>query len=226
MAADGLDAEKPFAVSVLVSTAIGWNRLTDAERESLFLSSNPSTWRWAALALAKNGRREQLMEWTRERPADDHLDVIWVLKHNKPKDWSDQELAFWLACTRHNPGGVAYVLRLWDGPTPAPLREPIRSYLKSEIAKPTIKDGGTHSEGYLFAAVYLLDSWGDADDTPLLLDYLKHAVHSTLTRYEGAAGTMIRYYGLRDHVRALLEGRGVKIPSGVVYKEEVGPGKE
>ncbi len=206
---EGPDAEKPFAASVLVSTAVGWAKLTDAERKGLFLSSDPSAWRWAALALAKNGRREQLMEWTRERPAGDHLDVIWILKRDKPKGWSEAEVAFWLACTRSNPGGVAYVLRSCDGPTPMALREPIRSYLEREIAGPNIKDDGTHQVGYLFAAVYLLDSWMNADDTPLLLKYLKHPVPN-----------------LRAHVRSLLEKRGVKVPPDVVPGKEGGPGKE
>ena len=200
---EGPDAEKPFATSVLVSTAVGWGKLTDAERKGLFLSSDPSGWRWAALALAKNGRRELLMEWTRERPAGDHLDVIWILRHDKPKEWSEAELAFWLACARRNPGGVAYVLRLCDGPTPMAFREPTRSYLEREIAEPTIKDDGTHKVGYLFAAVYLLDSWKNADDTPLLLKYQKHPVPN-----------------LRAHVRSLLEKRGIKVPP------DVGAGKE
>lgn len=155
--AKGTDAEKPFAASVLVSTLVGWAKLTDAERKNLFLSSDSSAWRWAALALAKNGRREQLMEWARERPADDHLDVIWILKHNKPKEWAKTELAFWLACARRNPGGVATALNSRDGPAPTAFREPIRSYLEKEIAKPTVKEGGKQPAYDLFAAVYLLD---------------------------------------------------------------------
>jgi hypothetical protein len=224
--AAGPDGEKPFAASVLVSTAVGWARLTDAERKALFLSPEPSAWRWAAVGLAKNGRREQLMDWARERPADDHLDVIWVLRHDKPKEWSDAELAFWLACARRHPGGVASVLRLGDGPTPPAFREPIRSYLEREIAAPTVKDGGTQPAYSLLAAVYALDGWKNPDDTPLLLEYLKHPAYSKATRYIGTEGTAIRVYGIRNHVRAVLERRGVKVPFGVVYEEEAGPEEE
>jgi hypothetical protein len=71
--AEGPDAERPFAARVLVSIAISWNRLTDDERKKLFLSSNPSAWRWMELALSKNGKREELMEWAREQPAEDLL---------------------------------------------------------------------------------------------------------------------------------------------------------
>ena len=143
--AEGPDAEKPFAASILLSTAIGWARLTDAERKKLFLSPEPSAWRWAALTLVKNGRREQLIEWAKERPADDLLDVIWVLRNKEakePKDLAGAELALWVDCARQNPGGIAYLLRSSNGPNPIAFREPIRTYLEREIAKPTAKNGG------------------------------------------------------------------------------------
>lgn len=224
--AQGPDTEKPFAASVLLSTAVGWSRLTEAERKALLLSAEPSVWRWTAVALAKNGHREQLMKWAGERPADDHLDIIWVLRHNKPKDWTDAELAFWLACANHTPGGVATVLNLMDGPIPTDFRKPIRLYLEQEIAKPTIKDGGRQPASSLLGALYILDRWKNQDDTPLLLEYLKHPVSSTATRYTGTIGTEIRVYGLREHVRAMLEKRGVKVPPGIVYEEEIGPAKK
>ena len=87
--AEGPDAEKPFASSILLSTAIGWAGLTDDERKKLFLSSDASAWRWAALTLVKNGRREQLIEWAKERPAEDLLDVIWVLRNKEAKEPKD-----------------------------------------------------------------------------------------------------------------------------------------
>jgi hypothetical protein len=223
--ADGPDAEKPFAASVLVSTAVGWDKMTDAERKQLFLSSNPSAWHWAAMALAKNGRRKELMEWAAERPVDDHLDVIWVLTHDRPKQWAEQELKFWLEVAGHNPGGVATALRMRDGPAPIAFREPIRTYLQREIAKPTVENTGTQSAYELCAAVYMLDAWKNSDDTPLLLEYLKHPANNSAVRVDGERRTEFRVYGLRDHVRALLEKRGVKIPAGVVYEEVVGPWK-
>jgi hypothetical protein len=216
--AAGPDREKPFAASVLVSTAVGWARLTDAERKTLFLSSDPAVWRWAALALAKNGRRGQLTEWARERPADDHLDVLWVLRHDRKAGWPDAELAFGLSCARHNFSGVVSLLSLHDGPPPTAFREPVRAYLEREIAKPTPRDGGTQPAGGLFAAVYVLDAWKNPTDTPLLLEYLKHPLHIATPR---STGTEHREYRLRGHVRVLLEKRGVKIPPGVVYEEEV-----
>ena len=59
-------------------------------------------------------------------------------------------------------------------------------------------------------AVTVLDAWKKADDTPLLLEYLKQPVHSP---------GLVRDYTLRALVRDLLEKRGVTIPPGVVYKE-------
>jgi hypothetical protein len=224
--AEGPDGEKPFAASVLVSTAVGWARLTDAERKKLFLSSDPSAWRWTAMALAKNGRREQLMEWARERPVDDHHDVIWLLKHDKPKEWADTELAFWLAYARRNPGGVAYVLRACGGQVPKAFREPIREYLEREIAAPTIKDGGTQLAYDLFASVRVLDAWGNPDDTALLLKYLAHPVQDRVTRTDGTTSVVFREFGLRKLVKDILEKRSAKVPPGIVYEEEVGAEKE
>ena len=222
----GPDAEIPFAASVLVSTAVGWDELSDPERKKLFLSANPSAWRWAALALAKNGRRKELMEWASERPAEDHLDVVWVLKHDLPKEWSDAELAFWLKCAGHYPRDMAYVLRACHRPIPTVFREPIRADLLRELAKPTVKRGGTQPAYSLVAAVEVLDAWNNPEDTPLLMDCLKHPVHSIGTRSDGVQSTQIRTYELRTRVRPILERRGVELPAGVVYREEIKPGTE
>jgi hypothetical protein len=221
VAVEGPASEIPFAASVLVSTGIGWSKLTDGERKALFLSSDPSAWRWAALGLSKNGQRKELMEWARERPVDDHLDVVCLLKRDR-KGWPEEELRFWVASAQHNPGGVAYVLRnSHELPAPIEFREPIRAYLEREITKPTVADGGTQPAYSLSAAVTVLDSWKHADDTFLLLEYLKHPVHTTGT---GPTGT-VHNYQLRALVRDLLEKRGTKIPPNVVYKE-TGPAEK
>lgn len=224
--AKGPDAEKPFAASVLVSTAVGWATLTDAERKNLFLSSHPSVWRWTALALAKNGRRKELMEWTAGRAADEHLDVIWVLAHDPPKEWPEAELKFWLAVARRQPGSVAYTLGLLGRPVPTEFREPILAYLKGEIAKPAVTNTGTQPAYDLFAALRVLDGWKNADDTPLLLEYLKHPAHNAAIRFNGDQKTEIRVYGLRGHLRNMLEARGAKVPPDTVYEEVFGPTKE
>jgi hypothetical protein len=200
--------------------------LTDAERKKLFLSQHPAVWRWAAMALAKNDRRKELIEWASERPANEHLDVIWVLAHDLPKDWPDAEMKFWLAHARRNPASIAYTLRLTNRPIPTDFREPILAYLKDEIAKPTVKNGGTQPAYDLSAAIYVLDGWQNADDTPLLLEYLKHPVSSTVTRIDGSQQTELRSYGLRAHIRNMLEKRGVKVPPDVVYEEVIGPAKQ
>lgn len=224
--AGGPDAEKPFAASVLVSTAVGWSLLTDAERKTLFLSQNPSAWRWASMALARNGRRKELVEWVNERPANEHLDVIFVLAHNPPKEWSEQELAFWLAVARRNPASVAYVLRLTGRPVPIEFREPILAYLKREIARPAVKNTGTQPAYDLHAALVVLDGWKNPVDTPLLLEYLKHPAHHAATRINGDVMTELRVYGLRGHIRNMLEARGATVPDGTVYQEEGEPTKE
>lgn len=224
--AEGPDAEKPFAVSVLVSNAVGWARLTDTERKKLILSEQPSVWRWAALALAKNDRRKELMDWAGQRPVDDHLDVLWVLAHDPPKEWPDAELKFWLAVARRKPGSVAYTLGLLGRPAPADFREPILAYLKSEIEKPTVKSTGTQAAYDLFRAIQVLDAWKNPEDTPLLLEYLKHPAHNFATRYNGEQKTVIRVYGHRDYIRNMLEARGAKVPADVVYEEVISPAKE
>lgn len=220
--AGGPDAEKPFAVSLLVSTAIGWSGLTDAERKKLFLSANPSAWRWAALALAKNGRRKELMEWSAERGVEDQLDIIWLLNHDKPKVWSKEELAFWVAAAHHHAGGVAIALRRSDGAVPVAFREPIRAYLKREIEKPTIKDGSTNASSRLYEALLVLAAFNDPDDTALFQEYLKHPMQHTQFRSNGGTPwTEFRVYQIRDLARGLLIKRGAKIPPGIVYEEVV-----
>ena len=217
--AAGPAEEQPFAASILVTTAVGWAVLTDAERKALVLSPERSVWRWGAFALAKNGRRAELMAWLGERPAADRLDGIYLLKHDQPKEWVPAELTFWLACARHDPGFVAYALPSRDGPAPLAFRAPVRAYLEGELAKPTVLTYSTHAAYNLFAATWLLDSWKDAADTPLLLEYLKHPLLETSTRRDGTVGTILRRYTLRQQVRHLLERRGVTVPPGVVYEE-------
>ncbi len=224
--AEGPDAEKPFAASVLVSSAVGWARLTDAERKTLFLSDHPSVWRWAALALAKNDRRKELMEWSGERPVNDDLDVLWVLAHDPPQRLPNAELKFWLAVARRKPGSVAYTLWLLGRPAPTEFREPILAYLKREMEKPTVQNAGTQPAYDLMAALRVLDAWKNPADTPLLLAYLKHPAHSDVLRLSGDQRTEIRVYGMRGHIRNMLEARGAKAPPDVVYEEIIGPAKE
>lgn len=222
VAFEGPDAEKPYAASVLVSSSLGWSSMTDAERKQLFFSSDASAWRWTALALSRNGRRKELMEWARERPADDHLDAVWLLARDR-KGWPEEELKFWVACARHAPGFIANVLRNdKEQPPPAEFHEPIRAYLQREIGKPTVVDAGTQPAYNLSAAVTVLDRWKREDDTPLLLEYLKHPASSKGTHSSGA---VVRQYALRALVRDLLEKRGITIPPNVVYKEPA-PAKE
>jgi len=224
--AEGPDTEKPFAASVLVSNAVGWAGLTDAERKKLFLSEQQSVWRWAALALAKNECRRELIEWAAERPADDHLDVVWVLLHDPPKVWPKAELKFCLAVARLKPGSVTCKLNLLDRPVPIVFREPILAYLKREIEKPTFNDINTQSASELFAALGVLDTWKSPDDVPLLLSHFKHPVRGAATRINGDERTEIRVYRLRSYLKSMLEARGVKVPSDIVYEEVIGPAKD
>jgi hypothetical protein len=224
--ATGPEAEKPFAASVLVSTTVGWSRLTDTERKSLLLSSNPSAWRWAALALVKNDRREQLVDWIRERPADDHLDAVWVLTHNKRAEWSAGERKLLVSAAGANPGGVAVLLGRSKDSVPDALRDPIRKYVERETAAPTVQDGSTQEANYLLAAVQFLDRWNNSDDTPLLLSCLKHPLCQRELRSVGSDGTYYGVYLLRNQARVLLERRGTKVPDGIVYEEKIGPEKK
>lgn len=219
--AAGPGPELPFAASMLVSTSIGRDRLTDAERRNLFMSADRSAWRWAAMSLARDGRREQLIEWARERPAEDHLAVLWQLNHGKSKEWSDAELAFWLACARRKPGDVATILRMREEPIPTTFRESIRSYLEREIAKPSVAESGTQPAYDLQAALDVLADWGDPSDTPLLLKYLRHPARNKAIHYDGASGegTRLYVYDIRKRARELLQRRGAKLPPDVVYEE-------
>ena len=180
----------------------------------------------AALALARNGRRQELMEWTAERPAAEHLDVLWGLAHDPPKEWPDAELKFWLAVARRRPGSVAYTLGLLNRPIPTEFREPVLAYLEGEIEKPTVTNTGTEPAYDLHVALRVLDGWKDADDTPLLLAYLKHPAHNVGIRVDGNQKTDIRVDGLRGHLRNMIEARGAKVPPDVVYEEIIVPAKE
>ena len=131
------------------------------------------------------------------------------------------DIAFALSCAKHDAGFVAYILKGQDDPPPTAFREPIREFLKREIAEPTVRDNYGRTASGLFAAVYVLDSWKNPDDTPLLLEYLKHPVHIETVLFTGNQGTASREYRLRGHVRDLLKKRGAKIPPGVVYEEQV-----
>jgi len=125
--AAGSAEEKPYAAGVLVSTAVGWAALTDADRKALVLSAETAVWRWGAFTLAKNGRRAELMAWLGERPPADRLDGIYLLKYQQPKEWVPAELAFWLDCARHDAGFVANALSPRDGPVQKAFRAPVRA---------------------------------------------------------------------------------------------------
>jgi hypothetical protein len=113
------------------------------------------------------------------------------------------------------------VLRSSRGPTPTVLREPIREFLKDEIAEPTVEQGQTEPALGLAAALDVLNSWKDPADTPLLLEYLKHPAHTTApTRVNGRPAEFVKYE-IRARVRDMLKGRGVNLPPGIVYQEEV-----
>jgi hypothetical protein len=224
--AEGPEAEKPYAASALVSKSVGWARLTDNDRKGLFLSPQPSVWRWTALSLLRNKGREQLIEWASQRPPEDHLDVLWMLSYQMPKVWPKAELNFWLACARRTPGRVASALNTYEGEVPLALRPPIRAYLEKEIDRPTITHFDHKEGGDLFAAVYRLDRWKDKEDTPLLLKYLRHPFCVEGTRTEGDRRTVSREYRLRGHVKFLLEQRGVEVPRGIVYQETFEEGKK
>jgi hypothetical protein len=58
------------------------------------------------------------------------------------------------------------------------------------------------------------------------LEYLKHPAHNTAIRVNGDQKTEIRVYGLRGHLRNMIEARGAKVPPDVVYEETIGPAKE
>src|SRR5262249_27056331 len=150
--AKGPEAERPFAASVLLSTAVGWAQMTEDERKKLLLSPQAPVWRWTGMSLVKNNQREKLLEWAAERPTRDHLDVIELLSFRMPKDWSDAELKFWLACTRRTPGAVAHQLSWLEGAAPKAFRAPIRAYLEKEIERPTVKDFDGDEASGLFAA--------------------------------------------------------------------------
>ena len=142
-----------------------------------------------------------------ERPPSDHLDVVWILKHDLPKEWSDAELKFWLACAKRDLRKVAYALRGSDRQIPINFREPICADLEREITKPTVEEDGTQPAYDLFATVDVLNSWGYPDDTPLLRKYLKHPLHETSSRF-------------RSNLQYMLKKRGVRAP---YLQEETSP---
>ena len=221
--ADGAGAEKPFAASILVSSGVGWAGLSDLERKGLFLSPHAPVWRWAAVALAKNGRRNQLVEWAGARPPGDHLDILWVLKRDKPKAWDAAELALWAGVAARDPGGVATALGRLDGPAPVEFRAPIRALVGRETAAPTFQDGNAPQADGFFSAVLALDAWQDPADVPLLLACLKHPLRGEFWRLDGEESKKFYEYRLRGYVKVMLQKRGVAVPPGLVDEEPAPP---
>ncbi len=223
--AAGPAAERAFAASVLVSQ-IGWGRLPDAERKALLLSADPGVWRWAAFTLARNGRRSQLVAWGRDRPPADHLDILWILKADRPKVWAEDELKFWVDCARRDAPGVATALGGADGPPPAAFRAPVRAYLEREAANPADLEQDSPARGGTLSALLLLDAWRDPADVPVLLAYLKHPYRVKGHRVEGAILHPEWDYRIRGYAKSLLEKRNVPVPPGVVVREPAPPDKE
>ena len=46
-----------------------------------------------------------------------------------------------------------------------------------------------------------------------------HPAHNAAIRIDGDHKTETRVYGLRGHIRNMLEARGAKVPSDVVYED-------
>ncbi|MGL6096801.1 MAG: hypothetical protein ACRC7O_13515, partial [Fimbriiglobus sp.] len=97
-----------------------------------------------------------------------------------------------------------------------------RDFLKQEIAKPTLLDAGTQPTYVLYPALALLHFWKRAEDSGLLLEYLKHPCRINGNQYEGAllVKTIARY-PVREYAKRCLDERGIKIPDGVVYSEVI-----
>jgi hypothetical protein len=224
--ADGPDEEKGFAASVLVSQEIGGDLVESLEVERLTLDKHLSVWRWAAAALVKSGKREKLAELASQRPREDDLHIIWMLRHKMPEKIGKTEERFWDECAKHNPGGIAYVLRgVYTSarrPVPLRFRKPVLAFIEEEIKNPSVFKN-SQAEYDLVAALQVMASWNDASDTALLLGYLEHPCASQSYRSRNdSKHDLVKTYPVRTRVKTLLQKRGVDIPSSAVFEENLG----
>jgi hypothetical protein len=193
----GPEEEKGFAASVLLSRAVGWDSLGDAELRDLFLSPHESVWRWTGMALAKHGRRDELVALAGRRSEGELLSVIYILDHALPAELSSAEQQFWLACARRTPASIAYVLILtMPKDIPIVYREPICEGLEATVstargAETAASQVTSQREYDLIAALRVLHRWCRPEDTPLIAAYLDHPNAF-----------------VRGHVKVLLEERG------------------
>ena len=217
--ANGPEAERPFAASALVASAVGWESLSNAERKALVLSPQSSVWRWAAMAMLKNGHRQQLLEWADARPTEDQSHLVCLLCTDVPAKRPELEIDYFLRALRRDPGEVALVIQLFNvEPIPAAAREPLRAFLKLEIAEPKYFDDSSRDSRNCFAALGLLDRLKNPDDDALIAKYLAHPyVHYSSL----GGGKSTKHFQMRRYAADLLAKRGVKPPGGTLFEETV-----
>ena len=220
--ATGPEAEKPFAASLLLSDCVGGGQVRQSEIEELLTMPDAGVWQWAATRLARDGKRDRLIELTARRSIEDRVAVLWILSGRMPKVITPAEDAFWLACLRAETPKTAYAARMaWGpaGPAPEAFRGPIAAYLNKEIADPKVLVN-SQAQYDMEAALDILDRWNRTQDVELLRKYLSHpCVTEGYRPTSDGAGRKFKVFSTRQRVAAMLKRRGVAIPPDVVFEE-------
>jgi hypothetical protein len=219
----GLESERPFATSLLLSDEVGDQEESSAQAERLFLNSQGGVWRWAATRMARDGKRSRLIELCKKRSQDDQLVVLLILSSRLPEKISPTEERFWMECLKANTPKAAYAARMArlgnNAPAPQQFRKPILLYLRKEVAVPTVLQN-SQAEYEMEAAIDILDSWGKPEDVDLLRAYLRHPCATEGYRSTpGGKLEKMKVYSTRDRVAAMLKKRGVGVPDDVVLSE-------
>lgn len=204
--AAGPAEEQAFATSMLASQAIGGGLVTAKELVRLVAHAEQGVWRWAAVGLAKRGKRDLLIEAGRKRPKGDWKHLLFMLKVQMPEKVGDAEIAFWQDLAKVDPGSLCYALEpeFEKRPTPKEIKAIVRQYLSSEIEKPSIKETGVQAFYNLKAALRFLASWKDPEDTALLKRFLKYP----LTREQRwSSGEVKTIRPVQQFAQSLLKGR-------------------
>jgi hypothetical protein len=219
---NGLEAERPFAASLLLSDEVGARQVSDSDIEKLLARPEVGVWRWAATRLARDGKRARLIELARKRSLDERSAILWIMSARLPETVTPEEEDFWMDCLKADAPRAAYAIRgAWNTnrPVPTRFREPIVSYLEKEIAAPKVLVN-SQAQYEMEACLDILDRWGQPGDAELLKKYLRHPCVTEGARDAGGGNYQkVKVYSTRQRVAAMLKRRGEAVPPDTVFSE-------
>jgi hypothetical protein len=194
----GPDKEKGFAASILTSDAIGAGLVKDTELAELVANRHPAVWRWAAISLIKRKNRDLFVKSVQKRPKSDWKDAIFMLSVHASEPMEPKERAFWLDFGKADAAFLSYVLvtnySYKNKKVPVEFQPAVRSYLRSEIANPMVRNAGSQPFYNLRAALQVLAAWDSPQDTSLLKRFLNYPISKNpkLTKEEANAVKLLK----------------------------------